>query len=229
MNDYKSIETKVWNAVSVLTSGVLTSLIYEAISSSSYVLEINGKQYVFTSIGKSIWGAVGFILAIFLLLWTVIYVIIPLLLRIRKRFTYDKIRRVNAKDLVKTLDMAKELVKELYPVFCAEGDDTPDPYLIKLHNRDLTKTILLLHGKFLPHNKKMRKAIENYFRNPNHSSIITIDRKISSYEFDSVIALLRKMVSGVKLNGCGDKLLKKDCAEMEKALNDLDELSEGIR
>lgn len=224
MDNYKSIETKLWNAISVLTSGVLTSLIYEAISESSYVLEIEGKQYVFTSTGIGFWGALGIILVVFLFLWAVISKLIPLLLRLKRRFSYDKIKRINVKELIKTIDNVKESITILYPILCAENKAEFDLVFARLHNRQLAKTILLLHRKFLPSNKKMRKTIKGYFRNADHSSVITIDKKISSYEFLSIIVLLREMVKSIKETDCTDELLEKDCIEMEKALDELDKL-----
>ena len=224
MNNYKLIETKLWSALSALTSGVITSLIYDALSSSSYMVEIDGEQYMFTSIGISFWEAGGLILSTFLMIWALISVIIPLLLRLRKRFTYDKIKRINAKELIRTLDETKESVVSLYPVFVRESTSMSDACFVNLYNRDLVKIILRLHSDFLPHNKKLRKIIEGYFRHQKHSSSIAIDRNISSYELDSLIALLREMVQSAKTNTYSDELMKKDCVEMEKALNDLNEL-----
>lgn len=225
MDNYKSFETKLWNGISVLTSGVLTSLIYESISKSSYVLEIEGKQYVFTSTGAGFWGAMGVILVTFFFLWAVISILIPLVLRIKKRFTYDKIKRVNAKELIKTIDKVKESIMFLYPIFCTENKAEFHPEFARLHNRDLAKTILLLHRKFLPSNKKLRKSIKGYFRNADHSSIITIDKKISNYELLSIIVLLREMVESIKETDYADELFQKDCIEMENALDELDELT----
>lgn len=230
MNNYKSFEAKLWNAISMLTSGVLTSLIYGLLSDVSYMLEIEGKQYKIFSVGTSLWGELGIILITFFVFWAVISVLIPMLLRIKKRFTYDKIKRVSAKELIRTLDVAKESIKNLYPIFYAEkNNDIPDTDLVALHVRELARIILLLHSNFLPHNQKLRKTIEKYFRRHEHSSVISIDRNVSSYEFKATIALLRKMVMSASEKGSSDKLLEQDCAEMKKNLDELGELSERIK
>lgn len=229
MSSYKTIENNLWKASFPLVSGVLTSLIYEKLSSPSYMLDVHGEQFLFTSTETKFWRTVVFIIVTFLLIWAVIFAVIWLIQCLRKRFSYDKIKRVNAKDLVNTLDAAKVSVVELYPVLCNESGDASCTYLVKLHGRDLARIILLLHGKFLPHNQKMRRTIENYFRNPNHSSIITIDRSISGYEFSSMITILKKMVSTVESTARDDKLLEKDCNEMKKNLDELFELSERIK
>ena len=72
MNGYKSIETKLWGEVSMLTSGVLTSLIYGLLSGSSYNFAIDGKHYEITSVGMNSWCAIGLVVLTFLSLWTLI-------------------------------------------------------------------------------------------------------------------------------------------------------------
>lgn len=223
MDNYPSIEVKLRNAISALTSGVLTSLIYDSISSSSYILEIDGKQHIISSIETSSWGAIGFILATFLFLWAIISVLIPLILRIKKRFEYAKIKRISSMELVRTLDIAKETIINLYPIFYPGDDTRYDSELVKLYSRDLASIILLLHKNFLPPNQKTRKIIMHYFRYSDHSSIITINKKVSAYEFRSIITLLRRMVICV-IADCDDKLLRKDCTEMKQALDELDDL-----
>lgn len=225
MNNYKPIETKLWNDLSMLTSGVLTSLIYELLSGSSYQIDIEGRRYEITSIGMSGWCSFGLVVITFLGLWTLISVLIPWLLRIKQRFTYDKIKNISVKELIRTLNDSKASVKDLYPIFCAMDRNDQSEDLIKLHCRDLAKSILLLQRKFLPQNKRLRKNIEKHFRQHEHATIISIEQKLSGYELAAVIALLRKMVNQTKIVARNDALLSKDCTEMESALNKLDELS----
>lgn len=223
MNGYKTVEIKLWNAVSMLTSGVLTSLIYGLLSGSSYELNIEGKHYEVTSTGMNAWCALGLIVITFFGLWALISVLIPWLLRIRKRFAYDKIKKISAKDLIKVLDETKGSIKDLYPIFDSANGQNKD--LLRLHSRELAKTILRLHSTFLPQNKRLRKTIAKYFRQYEHATIVTIDQKVSSYELAAAVALLRNMVCQLKLVAGNDALLGKDCTEMEDKLNDLDQLN----
>lgn len=223
MNGYKVVETKLWNAVSMLTSGVLTSLIYGLLSGSSYELNIEGKHYEVTSTGMNSWFAFGLIVITFFGLWTLISVLIPWLLRIRKRFAYDKIKKITAKDLIRVLNETKDSIEDLYPIFDSENGKNKD--LLRLRSREVAKTVLHLHSTFLPQNKRLRKRIEKYFRQHEHATIVTIDRKISGYELAAAVALLRNMVGQLKLVAGNDALLGKDCAEMEAKLKDLDQLN----
>lgn len=225
MNNYKPIETKLRNDLSMLTSGVLTSLIYGLLSDSSYELDIEGSHYEITSISMSGWCSFGLVVITFLGLWALISVLIPWLLRIKQRFTFDKIKKISAKELIRTLDESKVSIKELYPIFFVKDRTEQSECYIKLHCRDLANTIILLQRKFLPQNKRLRKIVEKHFRQHEHSTIISIEQKISGYEFAAVITLLRDMVNQVKSVAGNDALLSKDCTEMETALINLNELS----
>lgn len=225
MNGYKTIETKLWNEVSMLTSGVLTSLIYGLLSGSSYNLDIDGMHYEITSTGMSSWCAIGLVILTFFSLWALISLLIPCLLRIRKRFAYDKIKKASAKELIKVLDEASTMTKKLYPIFKDERSPHSSSDYLKLYGRDLAKIISLLHRKFLPQNKRLRKRIETYFRRCEHASIISIDQKISGYELAANIALLRCMVNQLNLAAGDDALLKKDCKKMEEDLVELEQMN----
>lgn len=228
MNSYKTIEPKLWSEVSILTSGVLTSLIYGLLSGSSYNLDIDGKHYEITSTGMSSWCAIGLVILTFFSLWVLISLLIPCLLRIRKRFAYDKIKKASAKEIMKVLDEVSAAIKELYPIFNTKNDSPSHSDYLKLYSRDLAKIILLLHRNLLPQNKRLRERIETYFRHCEHASIISIDRKISSYELASDVSLLRCMVSQLNLVTGNDALLVKDCKEMEKVLVELEQMNPMI-
>lgn len=226
MNSYKTVEAKLWNAVSMLTSGVLTNMIYGLLSGSSYELNVDGKHYEITSTGMNIWHAFAIIIFTFLSLWALISVLIPFFLKIRKRFEYDKIERSTAKDLIRVLDETSESIKDLYLIFDSANGKNKD--LLRLHSRELAKAILRLHRTFLPQNKRLRKIIEKYFRQYTHATIVTIDQKVSGYELAAAVALLKNMVSQLKLVADNNTLLEKDCTMMEDKLNDLDQLNPSL-
>lgn len=219
MNDYKKIETKLWNEVSMLTSGVLTSLIYGLLSEATYTLDIEGKLYEIKSTGMNPWCAIALVVLTFFALWACISLLIPVLLRIRKRFVYDKVKKISAKELMKVLDETSNTVKKLYPVFNTESGD-----LIRLYSRDIARIILLLHRYLLPQNIRLRKRIEAYFRYSEHASIITIDKKVSGYELAANLKLLKRMVTKLTRIAGNDALLSKDCKEMSAALADIEQL-----
>ena len=221
MNDEKIFENKLWGQISALTSGVLTSLLYELLSGSSYELDIEGKQYEIVSTGMSTWFAFGLVLLTFMGLWAIFSWVLPWLSKIRKRFVYDKVKKTTAKELIKVLDEAKRKIKELYPFFAHQEDAPIKEDIIVLHGRELAMIISLLHRKFLPKNKRLRKRVEQYFRHSEHATITTIAKHISAYELAADIALLKSMVAQLKKYAGRDALLNHDCTEMEGKLNDL--------
>lgn len=224
MNDEKTFEKKLWGQISALTSGVLTSLLYELLSGSSYELNIEGKQYQIASTGLNTWCAFGLVILTFLGLWAIFSLILPWLSRIRKRFAYDKVKKTTAKELIRVLDEVKLKIKELYPFFDCQEDTPIKEDLIILHGRELAMIISLLHRKFLPKNKWLRKRVEQYFRHSEHATITTIAKHISAYELATDIALLKSMVSKLKMFAGRDDLLNHDCTEMENKLNDLEKM-----
>lgn len=221
MNDDKIYENKLWGQISALTSGVLTSLLYELLSGSSYELDIEGKQYEIVSTGMNTWFAFGLVLLTFLGLWAIFSWLLPWLSKIRKRFVYDKVKKTTAKELIKVLDEAKRKIKELYPFFTHQEDSPVKEDIIVLHGRELAMIISLLHRKFLPKNKRLRKRVEQYFRHSEHATITTIAKYLSAYELAAEIALLKSMVAQLKKFAGRDALLNHDCTEMEEKLNDL--------
>lgn len=224
MNDEKIFENKLWGQISALTSGVLTSLLYELLSGSSYELDMEGKQYEIVSTGMNTWLAFGLVLLTFLGLWAIFSWVLPWFSRVRKRFIYDKVKKTTAKELIRVLDEAKQTTKELYPFFIHQENAPSREELIVLHGRELAMTISLLHRKFLPQNKQLRQRVEQYFRYSEHATITTITKKISAYELAAEIALLKSMVAQLKMLAGKDALLHRDCAEMAQKLNDLEKM-----
>lgn len=224
INDEKIFENKLWGQISALISGVLTSLLYELLSGSSYELDIEGKQYEIVSTGMNIWFAFGLVLLTFLGLWAIFSLVLPWFSKIRKRFVYDKVKKTTAKELIKVLDEAKRKIKELYPFFVHQEDAPIKEDIIVLHGRELAMIISLLHKKILPKNKRLRKRVERYFRHSEHATITTIAKHISAYELAADIALLKSMVAKLKMFAGRDALLNHDCTEMEEKLSDLEKM-----
>lgn len=224
MKNYKPIESKIWNAITALTSGVLTSIIYDALSHTSYMLEIDDKKYAITSTSLSFFASLGLVCGTFLMIWTVISLIIPCALKVHKRFSYDKVTRPNASELLKTITSVTETVKALYPHFEPTGVISDSPDYAKLYARELINAVTLLHKKFIPHNKKFQREILSFFRKPQFSSIISINSRLSTYEFNSLISILKLMVTNLQEYGNPDELLKKDCNEMLENLSELESI-----
>lgn len=225
MNDEKTFERKIWRQISALTSGILTSLLYELLAGSSYKLDIAGTQYEIISTGMETWPAIGLVTLIFFALWAVFSLIVPWVARIRKRFTYAQVKKSTAKGLMKTLDEVKMKIAELYPIFYSQKGTPLKGELIKIHGRDLEVLISLLHKEFLPQGTWQKKRVEQYFRCYKYRTIETITNKVSAYELASDVSLLKDMVAQLKMFVGDDKLLEHDCTEMEEMLGDFEKMA----
>lgn len=227
MVHYKTIEGKLRGAITALTSSILTSLIYDTISNTSYVLQTSEKQYTLTSTGNSFWENIVFILLVFSIIWIIISIIIPIGLRLKEQVSYRKINQPTRKTLVSTFNQSKEIAASLRPVFMNEIGVALDLDMAKLYTKDLAKVITALHKNFKPHNQKIQKHIVDHFRKPAHSSIFNINSGISDYEFFALIAMLKKMVENVQncATGTKEELFLKDCKEMLNYLKELEKIS----
>lgn len=226
MAHYKTFEGKLRGAITALTSSILTSLICDTISNTSYVLQTDEKQYTLTTAGNSFSGSVVFVLLVFSIIWIIISIIIPIGLRLKERISYRKIDQPNRKTLVSTFNRSKEIALSLRPVFINEIGSVLDFDMVKLYTKDLADVITTLHKKFKPHNQKMQKHIVDHFRRPAHSSIFNIDSGISNYEFSALIAMLKKMVENAQEcdTKTSEELFLKDCEEMLSYLKELEEI-----
>ena len=227
MANYKTFERKLRGAITALTSSILTSLICDVFSNTSYVLQTGEKQYMLTPTGNSFSGSVVFVILIFSIIWIIISIIIPIGSRLKERVSYRKIDQPNGKTLVGTFNQSKEIALSLRPVFINEIGNVSDLDTIKLYTKDLANVITALHKKFKPHNKKMQKHIVDHFRKPAHSSIFNIDSGISDYEFSALIVMLKKMVVNAQKceKNTNEKLFLKDCNEMLDYLEELEKIS----
>ncbi len=227
MANYKTFERKLRGAITALTSSILTSLICDVFSNTSYVLQTGEKQYMLTPTGNSFSGSVVFVILIFSIIWIIISIIIPIGSRLKERVSYRKIDQPNGKTLVGTFNQSKEIALSLRPVFINEIGNVSDLDTIKLYTKDLANVITALHKKFKPHNKKMQKHIVDHFRKPAHSSIFNIDSGISDYEFSALIVMLKKMVVNAQKceKNTNEKLFLKDCKEMLDYLEELEKIS----
>ena len=120
MAHYKTFEGKLRGAITALTSSILTSLICDTISNTSYVLQTDEKQYTLATAGNSFSGSVVFVLLVFSIIWIIISIIIPIGLRLKERISYRKIDQPNRKTLVSTFNRSKEIALSLRPVFINE-------------------------------------------------------------------------------------------------------------
>ncbi len=216
---------EILKGISPLVSGVLTSLIYDTVSNTTYVLHMDGQEYILNTIEEGLWIKPIGILILYFLLWGLFSKIIPWIGKYLSRFSYRRAGKSSPRELLCALNAAKVSIERLYPVLCGEKAGSS---LAKIHVRELANTVAILHKKFVPHSTKGSKDLNKCFRNNLHASIFLAEKKVSAYELSAVVSLLKDMVDAVEKLASEDPLLQRDCDEMKSCLNHLEELSSKL-
>lgn len=214
-------EHKVWNGIAALTSGVLTSLVYDALSNISYAVTVDADGgYTVSQLPGNVYTGIALMLVIFAALWFLISVLAPLAAAYVRSLTFPAIKAPTGRGLVKVLDTAKADAEALYQCFYI----SQDPDLILLRARDLCQVVAALHKNFIPKNASMQRYVQKFFRVPEHATIINMEHSVSSYEFSALVHLLARIAGSASEAARGNALLKRDCTEMKEMLKDLERL-----
>lgn len=224
-------ESKLWKAITAVASGIMTSLLYDLVSQTSYILRPEGMQYVLIADDNNVKNttfAVISILLLFFCLWGVFTIIIQTASKFSKQLSFKKMEHISGNALVNAIDRAKEQTIYLKSSFNNESFGISDSTLAKLQLRNLAVIITALHVKFVPHNLYRKNHMKYNFRQPDHSTIINISNSISKYEFLSLIELLYDLVNSASLHTNGDKLMIKDCNEILTMLNELKKVVDSV-
>lgn len=217
-------ESKLWQAITAVASGIITSLLYDLVSHSSYIIQPKGSHYMLISDNNDTARTFLTICSIFILffsIWVIITLLIQISSNISKHLVFKKMKNISGYKLANEYAKAKEQTFNLNNNFFYKAKSISDITYIKLHLRDLSIIITSLHVHFYPHNLYQRSHIKHYFRKPEHTTIINIGNTISQYEFQALIELLKKMVEQASSYASEDILIAHDCKEMSWMLNDL--------
>lgn len=223
------VETKLWGAMTAIPSGIITSILYDAITTTSYVLEKSGKQCVFIQEQNSIWttfSILGGILLVFFFIWGLISGISVVVAWGCRYLKYNKPEKVSGKNLVDTFISAKEKTLELSNTVCAETTNQITSNISKLVIRELANIIISLHTKFVQHNQKREMSVRNCFRNQDRSSIIELTNEVSEYEVKALHDELHRILNIISLN-IDDNLMRRDVDELNNLLADIEGVMES--
>lgn len=225
-------ESKLWKAATAIASSIITNLLCTLLSYDSYIIQPNGEQFLIipdeNNMKSNILLFIGTLL-LFFSLWAALSAIIPISIKLFKNIHFKRMKFHSRKDLVNTISSIKEQVINLKELFYDEQDLASNIGLAKLRIRTLAVIITTLHAAFIPHNRQRKLHMKDNFRHPNHSSIVNINCGISTYEFIALIELLQKMVKNIASYANDDNLMKQDCSQMSKMLNDLNNLIATIK
>lgn len=228
----KLSESKLWKAITAVASSIMTSLLYDLLSRTSYVMQKDGARYILTpddSTAKNTILSIVIIVLLFFFLWGIFTATIQIGVKISRQLRFKEIEHISGKDLVKALNTAKANTLLLKKGFYDEQSNILNINFVVLHLTELAIIVSSLHAMFVPHNRQRKANIKDYFRQPNRSTIIGITNGVSKYEFMALIELLYKMTNDISSCSLQDELMTKDCSEMLAMLNELKEIANSVK
>ena len=217
---HQLFESKLWKAITAVASGIMTSLLYDLFSQTSYVLQQEGTQYILRQSNNDVRSVLLTALSVFLMffiIWIIFIFIIQIGVKISKQLKFHKIERIHRDKLVNIYINAKNQTIQLKKKF----DNEPNANSAKLQLRELASIIIPLHTCFCPHNLRMKVHIKDYFRNPKHDTFLNVINMVSKYEFLSLIELLNEILKNFNFYSNDDELMKNDCKNIAKLIDDL--------
>lgn len=226
-----SFETKLWSAITAVASGIITSLLSDFISNTSYILQQNEKQYILVQTNNmyDTIFSISVILLTFFSLWAILTIIIQIGNKIYRQLKFNKLEKCTGTDLVNLICNTKEKLIKLNDRLYNKKNNIFNTDIAKLQIRELANIITTLHVKFKQYNQHKNIHMNKKFRHLNHASIINTSYGVSTYEFFAIINLLDKMLIDLSSLNRDDKLMKKDCNEMAQMLHDLKKIADKMK
>lgn len=189
-------ENKILTASSTITSGILTDLIYNEISTSHYQKQIINDIEIYVQIDElSSISKVLIIALIFISIWLILSIIVPRLLYLKKSISHKREHSLNTKEIMNSYIDIKEKVKSLS--LLVSENELPEYKL--LYSDDLTNCVNTLHSVFCSKLKKQQTTVRATFR--TSISINTKGVRISSYEFLAVLSVINDIIEEVMSSG----------------------------
>ncbi len=185
-------ENKILTASSTITSGILTDLIYNEISTSHYQKQIIDDIEIYVQIDKLPSVTKVLIIAlIFISIWLILSVVAPRLLYLKKATSHKREHALNTKEIMNSYIMIKEKVKSI-SLLISENESSE--YKL-LYSDDLTNCTNTLHSVFCSTLKKQQTTVRATFR--TSTSINTKGIRISPYEFLALLSVIKDIIEEV--------------------------------
>lgn len=231
MKQLNQFETKLWNAITAVASGIMTSLICDLISNTSYVIKYDNNQYVLTQSDNGMNNTVSAIfitVIIFFVFWGSFTVIIHIGAKTIRQLKFNEIKRFSGKDFVDEINNTKEQIIKLKNIYFDEQNMILNDKYAKLLIRELAVLIVSLQAKVNQATKHHNSHSKDYFRRSDYPSIININARVSRYEYIALTEILSEMVNNAILHTDGDELMDNDCKQMMDILNEIKEVVNAL-
>lgn len=223
MTNIKLLESKIFTGVIALCSSLLTNTFVNFTSTTDYVLTVSNNKIMLMSVPMSFNTLIlniFHIILTFFITFILLSFFFKLILKIYRKIQTRKIKVSDEQELIYIVDSLKENSINLYEKFSLADCTIVQNSFIKLYLKELNNLILQLNHYFSNPDSDESKKIQNSFRKKTSSYISSIT-DLSFYELEGLIDLLQFMLNKAASTPSHDTLLKSDCKNMLKCLEDL--------
>ncbi len=218
------VKERLWNAVAAIASSILTGIICDEFSLTSYETKVvNGATHLIPVEEHSFAAKILVVTLIFLLLWGLISWVIPFVLRLIKQIRYRNKKNFRRQEVYQVYQTGKSNVLQLWheiaTIPCVSvADDKPSSCILLYHEK-VSTTILALYTTFCPQKMRLNQVVESCFR--TGETIFDVGRYISPFEYDELIAELGKLLDcfasfDIPMLNQDNGQLREKLAELEK-------------
>ncbi len=196
------------SALYAVASSILTSALYDELSSTSYSIQNTQQGTVITPISElNLWEKMLITAALFLVIWIVLWILFSVIPHITQRIRYRNIAPYSQQQIVTQFRSAKQTIMKLQSL-------TVNPLL---YADELAKTIRSLYKAFYQSRPGHAYTIKAAFRTGDMAD--DIEQYISPYDYQAVIDEAEKLVFKLKeMTSGGDELLRLDCTDLLKKI-----------
>lgn len=224
MINEKQLDSKIFTGIIALCSSFLTNALTDFTSISRYIITVSNNKLTLISASASFSKLILNIIHIILIYFIIFIFLIfftKLLVKIYKKIRTRKIKVKNEQDLIHIMYSIKQDSMKLYEKFSLNASSLIQESFVKLNIKELNSIILQLNNCFSHPNRSEFQKIKKIFRKNTSSSYISSITGLSYYELEGLFDLLQFMLNKAITVSTYDPLLKSDCKNMIKLIEDL--------
>lgn len=216
MSDKKVYSGRLRGEISAIVSGILTNLIYEELAVTKFkIVSTEGECFVIQLNDGAFGIRLAVIMGTFIVLWLLISLVIPICVNQIERLRYKNIKGFNKKSVVTVFHTMKKNVQEISEQI-RNLSETNRLHVLPLYTCELGQIINRMHDTFCPRTRHLKRIVQASFR--NGATVYDMGRYISSYEFDTLLNEIQRLLEEVSKSS-RSKLLQADCEMLKEQLS----------
>lgn len=169
---------EIRNSLFAVASSILTELLYDELSNIHYEVQNTGQGVMLIQVDEhGLFWKLMFIIGIFLSIWALISVVIPILIRFLGRFRYRNVKTYTTEFVVANYRNVKANIIKLSKINSNQFN--------LLYINEIATTINQLYAIFCPDQKRNKRVVTSSFR--DGVTVDNMESRISPYEYQIMI------------------------------------------